>query len=263
VLDVAVVAVDRERVTIGTVGAAEQYPSGMAPTVVVALSDRFAGTAARMIANRIDEAIVVRGACAFALCGGGTPVPVYQELAAMPIRWATVAIYFGDERAVPPAEPDSNFGMARHALLDRVAIPAQCVHRMEAERDDVDAAAAEYDRVLPPRLDLLLLGVGPDGHTASLFPNSPALRETRRRVLAVASPPPPLEPQLRRMTITPSVIAAARHVIVLVRGSDKAALLQRILEGPDQPIKLPAQLALRGTWVVDQAAAGQLRRRDT
>lgn len=235
----------------------------MAPSVVVAAADTFAGTAARMIADSIDEAIAAGGECALALCGGSTPVPVYQELAARAIRWADVAIYFGDERAVPPAHPDSNFGMARHALLDRVAIPAPRIHRMEAERDDVDAAATEYDRLLPARLDLLLLGVGPDGHTASLFPNSPALGETNRRVLAVASPPPPLQPQVRRMTITPAVIAAARRVVVLVRGGEKARLLQRILEGPEQPITLPAQLARRGTWIIDQAAAGQLQRRDS
>ena len=235
----------------------------MAPSVVVVASATFAGTAARMITAGIDAAIAARGECGLALCGGSTPVPVYQALAASAIRWLDVAIYFGDERAVPPGHPDSNFRMAREALLDRVAIPVQRIHRMAAERQDVEAAATEYDRLLPPRLDLLLLGVGPDGHTASLFPNSSALLEVNRRVLAVASPPPPLQPQVRRMTITPSVIAAARQVLVMVAGADKATLLARILEGPDQPNTLPAQLARSGTWVLDQAAAGHLQQWDT
>ena len=235
----------------------------MAPSVIVVASETFAGTAARMIMAGIAAAIAARGECGLALCGGSTPVLVYQTLAASAIRWANVAIYFGDERAVPPGHPDSNFRMAREALLDRVAIPVQRIHRMAAERQDVDAAATEYDRLLPPRLDLLLLGVGPDGHTASLFPNSSALLEVNRRVLAVAAPPPPLQPQVRRMTITPSVIAAARQVLVMVAGADKAALLARILEGPDQPNTLPAQLARSGTWVLDQAAAGHLQQRDT
>jgi 6-phosphogluconolactonase len=116
--------------------------------------------------------------------------------------------------------------------------------------------------LLPPRLDILLLGVGPDGHTASLFPGSPALLETDRRVVAVPGPPPPIQPQVARMTITPPVIGAARHVAVLVSGIAKAALLARILEGPSDPITLPAQFARRGTWILDRAAAGQLHRRD-
>jgi 6-phosphogluconolactonase len=181
----------------------------------------------------------------------------------MIVRWASVAIYFGDERAVPPDHPDSNFGMARRALLDRVAIPAPGIHRMEAERHDVATAAAEYDRLLPPRLDVLLLGAGPDGHTASLFANSPALREHRRRVLAVGPPPPPLQPQLRRMTITPPVIAAARHAVVMVTGQEKSAMVARVLEGPDNANTLPAQLARSGTWILDDAAASLLQRKDS
>ncbi len=114
----------------------------------------------------------------------------------------------------------------------------------------------------PPQLDLLLLGVGPDGHTASLFPQSPALLERVHRVVPAAPPPLPLQPQLRRMTITPPAIAAARQIVIMVTGADKAKLVARILEGPDQPTTLPAQLARGGTWVLDPAAAGQLQRRD-
>ena len=235
----------------------------MAPSIVIATSDAFADTAARVIAADIDAAQAARGECTLALCGGGTPAPVYRNLAARAIRWADVAIYFGDERAVPPAHRDSNFGMARRALLDRVPIPAQRIHRMEAERHDIDAAATAYEQQLPPRLDILLLGVGPDGHVASLFPDSPALGDAGRRVVAVAAPSLPLQPQVGRMTITASVIAAARRIVVMVAGADKAALLARVLEGPYQPMTLPAQLARDGTWVLDSPAAGQLQRRDT
>jgi 6-phosphogluconolactonase len=235
----------------------------MASSVVVAAPDAFAGTAARTIAEIIAAAITRGGRCALALCGGSTPIPIYRALTTIPIRWQDVAIYFGDERAIGPDDPASNFGMARHTLLDHVPILPGSVHRMEAERIDHDAAAREYGALLPDRLDLLLLGVGPDGHTASLFPGSRALAETTRRVLAVASPPLPLLPQLRRMTITPPVIAAAREIVVMATGADKADLLARILEGPEQPTKLPAQLARRGTWILDQAAAGHLPQRDT
>ncbi len=235
----------------------------MAPSVVVTAPDAFAGTAARTIAAIIAAAIAARGRCELALCGGSTPVPIYDALTTIPIRWQNVAIYFGDERAVAPDDPASNFAMARRTLLDHVPILPRSVHRMEAERIDSSAAAREYGALLPDRLDLLLLGVGPDGHTASLFPGSPALAETTRRVLAVASPPLPLQPQLRRMTITPPVIAAAREIVVMATGGDKADLLARILEGPEQPTRLPAQLARRGTWMLDQAAAGHLQPRDT
>lgn len=194
-----------------------------------------------------------------ALCGGLTPVAVYQVLAALPVRWRDVAIFFGDERAVPADHADSNYAMARRTLLDRVPILPERIHRMPAERTDADGAAREYEAGLPPQLDILLLGMGPDGHTASLFPGSPAVLERSRRVVAVASPPLPIQPQVRRMTITPPVIGAARQVVVMARGSDKAVILRRILEGPEQPTTLPAQCARGGTWIVDQEAAAQLQ----
>jgi 6-phosphogluconolactonase len=234
----------------------------MGPAIVVATADAFPGVAARVIRDGIDEAIAARGSCALALCGGATPIPVYHALATIPIRWSNVSVYFGDERAVPPDDPGSNFDMARRALLDRVPVPPSQVHRMQAERGDAEGAAADYERLLPPCLGVLLLGMGPDGHVASLFPGSPALAESARRVVAVDAPPMPLQPQLRRLTITPVVFGSARRIVVLVAGTDKAAIVARVLEGPDQPMQLPAQLARAGTWVLDSGAASNLKQRD-
>jgi len=233
----------------------------MASSVIVVAEELFASAAATWIADLIDSAIDERGECSLALCGGHTPEPVLRDLVGRTIRWARVAVYFGDERAVPPDHPDSNFGMARRTLLDHVPVPGDRVHRMAADRTDLAAAAEDYAGLLPSSLDILLLGLGPDGHTASLFPGSPVLLETGRLVVAVAPPPPPIEPQVRRMTITPPVIDAARNVAVLVTGPDKAAVLARVLDGPPDPAALPAQIARRGTWIVDRAAARQLHRR--
>lgn len=125
---------------------------------------------------------------------------------------------------------------------------------MEAERPDREAAALEYDRSLPERLDILLLGMGADGHTASLFPGSAALDQRDRRVLAVRGPKPPAE----RLTITPPVIEAASEVGVIAAGADKAEMAARAIEGPLDPQALPVQLARRGVWFLDQAAASRL-----
>jgi 6-phosphogluconolactonase len=211
--------------------------------------------AAEWLADAIAAAVRERGTCALALAGGRTPEPVYRALASMPtVDWSRVAVYFGDERAVPPDDPESNFGMVRSALLTRVPIPGTQVHRMEAERPDRDAAARAYERVLPPVLDVLVLGIGPDGHTASLFPGSPALDERRRLVLPVTGAKPPAA----RLTITPPVIEAARRIAVLASGADKAGAVSRALEGVLTPKDTPAQLARRGEWFLDRAAAARL-----
>ena len=217
-----------------------------------------ADAAAEWIAAAIEADVRERGRCAVALSGGNTPRPVYERLARSPlasrIPWPSVAVYFGDERAVPPDDPQSNYAMARAALLDRAGVRADQVHRMEAERADRDAAARDYERLLPERLDLLLLGMGADGHTASLFPGSPLVDERRRRVAPAAGPTPPRE----RLTITPPVIAAARRVAVLVAGAEKAPTIAAVLRGPARPRDLPAQLARGGTGFVDRAAAADL-----
>lgn len=214
----------------------------------------FPDAAAVRITAVIADTIHRRGRCTVALTGGATPRPVYERMATSPlaerVAWELVTIYFGDERCVPPDHEESNFRMAHEALLGQVPIPSASVHRMACERPDHAAAARAYERLLPAELDVLLLGMGEDGHTASLFPHSPALAERTRRVVAVHRPAPP-----PRLTITPPVIDAADVVIVLVTGVEKAATLARALEGAYAPRELPIQLALRGTWLIDQEAA--------
>ena len=216
--------------------------------------------AAQWLADEARLAVTLRGACALCLAGGGTPRPAYEALAEPALEgaipWDRVQVFFGDERAVPADHPDSNFRMANEALLSRVAIPAANVHRMEAEGSDLERAADEYAARLPDAIDILVLGIGGDGHTASLFPGSPALRETTRRVVPARAPKPPE----RRLTITPPVIAAARRVIVLAAGQDKAEAVARALGGAGTAEQTPARLARDGVWFLDGAAASRLSR---
>lgn len=222
---------------------------------IVVAPEALPETAARRIAQVIEQAITHRGGATVALAGGTTPRAVYRQLAqAHGLPWEKVEIYFGDERAVPPGDPQSNYQMARKSLLDAVPIPPAQVHRMLAERPDRESAADEYARLLPERLDLIILGVGEDGHTASLFPGSSALRETARKVVVVVGPKAPLH----RLTVTPPVIAAAVNKIVLVSGSGKAGAVAQALEGPQNPDACPAQLARDGIWIMDRAAASGL-----
>jgi 6-phosphogluconolactonase len=214
--------------------------------------------AAEWLRLEVTRAIAERGSCAVGLAGGRTPEPIYRALASgSGVDWRRVDVFFGDERAVPPDHADSNYRMVRQALLSLVPIPASQVHRMEAERPDREAAAREYERALPPRLDVLVLGMGPDGHTASLFPGSAALDERRRLVVPVVGAKPPVE----RLTITPPVIEAARKVAVVATGEDKAAMVARAIEGLIAPKAVPVQLARRGVWFLDRAAATRLAAR--
>lgn len=230
----------------------------MTQLIVVSKPAELARQAAEWLRLEVTRAIAQRGSCALGLAGGRTPEPVYRELAAgSSIDWTKVDVFFGDERAVPPDQPDSNYFMVHLSLLSRVPIPLDNVHRMEAERADREAAAREYERSLPPRLDVLLLGMGPDGHTASLFPGSAALDERHRLVLPVLGSKPPAE----RLTITPPVIEAARKVAVIATGEDKALMVARAIEGPLAPKAVPVQLARRGRWFLDQAAAARLTAR--
>jgi len=234
----------------------------------LANADEIARVAAGEVADTAREAQRARGRFSLALAGGDTPRRLYRRLAdEAKVDWSRAELFLGDERAVGPEDPESNYRMVRESLLDPAAIDASRVHRIEAERRDLDAAARDYEaeltRVLggtpggtPPELDLVLLGMGADGHTASLFPHSPALKEQERWV--VPNDAPGLG---RRITMTFPLILRARRVIVLVSGESKSVALAEVLEGPRDPERLPAQRlaqAQRVLWLVDIAAASRL-----
>jgi 6-phosphogluconolactonase len=231
--------------------------------------EEVARSAAARAAEAARAAIAERGVFTIALAGGDTPRRMYERLAAgNALDWARVEFFWGDERPVAPEHPDSNFGMADAALLRPLGIDPRRIHRIEAERDDLDAVARDYEEELaktcgapagrPPRLDLVLLGMGTDGHTASLFPYTAALSESRRWI--VANDVPRLS--TRRITVAFPLIERARSVLVLVTGEAKAATLAEVLEGSLDPERLPSQ-RLRGLacvdWFVDAAAASALR----
>jgi 6-phosphogluconolactonase len=232
-------------------------------------SEAVARCAAEATAEALRSAIAERGVLTIALAGGDTPRRMYEQLAAArDLDWDRVEFFWGDERPVPPDHPDSNFGMAHAALVRPLGIDPRRIHRIEAERSDLDAAAREYEQELaktcgapdegPPILDLVLLGMGPDGHTASLFPHTAALSETRRWVVANDVP----QLSTRRITITFPLIERARATLVLVTGASKSDALAEVLEGPLDSQRLPSQ-RLRGSanveWLVDAAAASRLR----
>lgn len=231
--------------------------------------------AARELVDIAAEAAAGRGAFRLALAGGSTPRGLYELLAGDPVLsravpWAKTHVFFGDERHVPPDQPDSNYRMAQETLLSKVPVPPVNVHRIAGELPDTSRAAAAYEQELAahfglspgqfPRFDLALLGLGPEGHTASLFPETPALEETSR--LAVATWVAKLN--AHRITLTAPVFNAAANVAFLVAGKDKAASLKAVLEGPYEPRRVPAQLVRpasgRLIFFADARAASLLRR---
>ena len=235
-------------------------PRGAAAGIVVVPEEEFATTAATLLARRLSEAGAARpeAPVTVALSGGSTPGPVYERLAAAEpaggVPWRRLHVFFADERRVPPDHPESNYRLVRERLLARAPEPPAAVHRMRGELEDGAAAAAEYEVLLPDRLDLVVLGIGEDGHTASLFPDDAALEPGERRVLAVRGPSPPRE----RLTLTPVPLRAARRRVVLARGSGKAEAVRRALREPGPESELPARLAREGEWVLDRAAASRL-----
>src|SRR3989441_8081400 len=218
--------------------------------------------AARFVAAA-EDAIASHGQFIVALSGGSTPRDTYLRLGTealvSKVIWSRVQILWGDERCVPPDHVDSNYRMARETLLDRVPVPAANVHRIHGE-DDPATAAEVYEATLRTllRIDLVLLGLGEDGHTASLFPGSAAVHERTRWVMAARAS----AASLWRITLTPAVINAAAEVLFLVSGGAKAGILRRVIEGPCRPQELPAQAIApsngRVRWCVDAAAAADL-----
>ena len=225
-----------------------------------------AQAAARDFATKAEAAIGERGRFAVALAGGSTPEATYEVLAndyAGALDWSKVHVFFGDERTVPPNHEDSNYRMTHETLLSRV--PVGSVHRMRGELPPAEAAAA-YEEELrgffgtsdePPSLDLILLGIGEDGHTASLFPETSALEVQDRWVVAN----PVLKLETTRLTLTVPVINSARSVNFLVAGESKAEALKQILKGDADPRQYPAKLVRPAggpVWMVDRAAAKSL-----
>jgi 6-phosphogluconolactonase len=235
--------------------------------IVLPAADAVAAAAADRIVASGRNAIRRRGRFLIALSGGSTPRGVYALLAAPPragaVDWSRVEFFWGDERACPPDDPDSNFGLARTLLLDRLnGIQPGAVHRMPADADDRDRAASRYQAEIarafdvpadapPPALDLIWLGMGRDGHTASLFPGSSTLAEQRRWVVATQAPPP----SGGRLSFTLPLINAARAVMFMAVGADKSPALRSVRSGSSD---LPAaRVRARSTlWLVDAAAAG-------
>jgi 6-phosphogluconolactonase len=232
---------------------------------VVADAGALAERAAEWVSEQAAAATASRGEFSIALAGGSTPKALYRLLVGPPYRerldWSRWSVYFGDERASPPDDPESNYRMARETLLDHVPIPPGRVHRMEAERPDLEAAAAEYSALLEatlpigaggaPRLDCILLGIGTDGHTASLFPGTPALEVAdawATRGLATYEP-------YDRITVTFPLINGGAAVAFLVAGESKRAALAGVVAGTVPAARVrPTHGELR--WFLDRAAAG-------
>lgn len=230
--------------------------------------------AAQRVCEILHDAVEARGRASIALSGGSTPRQLYQRLSSDEYRtrvdWSRVDFFFGDERCVPPGHDESNYRMARESLLDPLAIDPSRIHRIEAESNDRRRAAADYQEQIaayfdvastdePPRLDLVLLGMGDDGHTASLMPHTVALDETAQWVVANYVP----QFEAVRITLTLPLINRACRILFLISGSSKAAALAAVLEGPRDPERWPSQLIRppdgQVELFVDAAAAELLR----
>jgi 6-phosphogluconolactonase len=238
--------------------------------IVLPTAEALAEEAAQRFARAASEAVPAHGTFVVALAGGTTPRRLYARLAAPPYRsavpWPLVQVLWSDERCVPPDDAASNYRMAREALLDHVPIRSENVHRIRGEL--APAAAAEaYEHtlrsVLPrgARIDLVLLGLGEDGHTASLFPGALEVPDGEPWVAARYH----AAESKWRVTLTPVLLNAAAEVMFLVSGGGKAAIVQRVLEGPRRPQELPAQLIAPTSghvlWLLDAAAARELEAR--
>jgi 6-phosphogluconolactonase len=231
-------------------------------------ADAIAAVARTAWERRAAAAVAARGAFRVLLSGGSTPRRLFRLLAAVPsggLPWDRTWLFWGDERSVGPDHPDSNYRMTREALLDTVGPPAGQVHRLEGERDDLDAAARDYQRLVagawgvspegpPPAFDLVLLGLGTDAHTASLFPHTAALAERQRWFVANDVP----QLATRRLTATYPLLDAAREILFLVSGADKAEALARVRAPVGDVADAPARGVVGGsvTWLVDSAATG-------
>jgi 6-phosphogluconolactonase len=233
------------------------------------LVDKAVFLADALAARFLEEgrrAVSTRGAFTLALPGGSVATTFFPRLARVDFDWSKADFFWGDERAVPPDHPDSNYALARSLWLEPAGVPLSRVHRLAADAPDPAAAAAAYARELearagrPPRLDLVLLGVGPDGHVCSLFPGHPLLAETRRSVAVVEDSP---KPPPRRLTLTLPVLVAAELVVVAALGASKAAVVRDALEDKESPLPLAlvVRQARRTLILLDREAARLIRAR--
>jgi 6-phosphogluconolactonase len=244
-------------------------PEGKSNIHIFDDSEAVAHAAARRFVDLAHESINARGGFSVALAGGSTPKRVYELLASDEfngqVEWQHVHIFFGDERCVPPEHHDSNYRMAREALLTHVMLPIENIHRMVGEGDAVANARLYEDELREffngaqwPELDLVMLGMGDDGHTASLFPGSRALSEEQAWVTANWVE----KFDTFRITLTAPAINHARHVMFIVTGAGKADRLPEVLNGPREPERLPSQLInpIDGMleWFTDKAATAKL-----
>lgn len=209
--------------------------------------ESLSGAAALRIAELARDAIAARGVFRIALAGGETPRRCYEQLRELPLDWARVQVYFGDERCLPVGDAQRNDSMARETLLDRVAIPSANVHSMPAELG-AEAAAVNYALTLGEEpLDLVLLGMGEDGHTASLFPGNPATASHDVVVAVFDAPKPPSQ----RVSLGMETLNAAHHKLFLVAGAGKRDALERMAQG----VRLPAAAVADAEWFFDRAAS--------
>src|SRR5580693_5692677 len=236
-------------------------------------ANAIAQTAAAEFLDAAQQSVREKGSFSVALAGGSTPKALYNLLATNPllqakVPWSKIQFFFGDERHVPPDDRESNFRMVKESMFDRAPVEPKQVHRIHAENPNAAEAAEQYEAELReyfqlkagefPRFDLVLLGMGPEGHTASLFPGTKALKEERQ--LVVRNWVGKLYTD--RITLTPPVLNHAARVIFMVHGAEKAPALKAVLEGPYEPDQLPAQIIRpengRVLWLVDPTAASML-----
>jgi 6-phosphogluconolactonase len=240
---------------------------------ILADPNSIAQTAAAEFLEAAQQAVSEKGSFSVALAGGSTPKALYGLLATNPllqakVPWSKIQFFFGDERHVPPTDEESNFRMAEEAMLGKAPVDPKQVHRIKGEKRNAAQAAEEYEQDLRasfrlqagefPRFDLVLLGMGPEGHTASLFPGTKALKEERRLVVSNWVG----KFYTDRITLTPPVLNNAARVIFMVHGEEKAPALKAVLEGPYEPEQLPAQIIQpkqgKVLWLVDPSAASML-----
>ncbi len=240
---------------------------------ILADANSIAQTAAAEFLEAAQQAVSEKGLFSVALAGGSTPKALYGLLATNPllqakVPWSKIQFFFGDERHVTPTDEESNFRMAEEAMLGKAPVDPKQVHRIKGEKRNAAQAAEEYEQDLRasfrlqagefPRFDLVLLGMGPEGHTASLFPGTKALKEERRLVVSNWVG----KFYTDRITLTPPVLNNAARVIFMVHGEEKSPALKAVLEGPYEPEQLPAQMIQpkqgKVLWLVDPSAASML-----